>query len=115
MSQLIKLGLMSPETPHNLLSIAQQMWANNGDIISRQYAGTNALKVRITLSKRRKIFFHCHFFFHFFFYRLRGKNDTKLYYFRSFIFKGKKSIALPKNFQVEEVIDFVKKFTLKLN
>lgn len=48
MSQLIKLGLMSPETPHNLLSIAQQMWANNGDIISRQYAGTNALKVGIT-------------------------------------------------------------------
>lgn len=54
MSQLIKLGLMSPETPHNLLSIAQQMWANNGDIISRQYAGTNALKVGITLSKHTR-------------------------------------------------------------
>lgn len=46
MSQLIKLGLMSPEAPYNLLSITQQMWANNGDIISKQYAGTNALKVR---------------------------------------------------------------------
>ena len=45
MSQLIKLGLMSPEAPHNLLSITQQMWANNGDVISKQYAGTNALKV----------------------------------------------------------------------
>ncbi|KAM7249356.1 hypothetical protein ACFE04_019842 [Oxalis oulophora] len=50
MSQLIKLGLMSPETPHNLLSIAQQMWANNGDIISRQYAGTNALKIHSSQS-----------------------------------------------------------------
>lgn len=23
-----------------------QLWANNGDIISKQYAGTNALKVK---------------------------------------------------------------------
>lgn len=36
---------MSSETPHDLFSIAQQMWANNGDVISKQYAGTNALKV----------------------------------------------------------------------
>lgn len=26
----------------------QQMWANNGDAISRQYAGTAALKVNLT-------------------------------------------------------------------
>ena len=45
MSQLIKLGLISPEAPNNLISITQQMWANNGDVISKQYAGTNALKV----------------------------------------------------------------------
>ncbi|XP_065213793.1 phosphatidylinositide phosphatase SAC2 isoform X2 [Planococcus citri] len=55
MSQLIKLGLMSPEAPYNLLSITQQMWANNGDVISKQYAGTNALKGDITRTGNRKI------------------------------------------------------------
>lgn len=31
--------------PSTLRSMFQQLWANNGDIISKQYAGTNALKV----------------------------------------------------------------------
>lgn len=46
--QLYKLGLIPPEgtMPITLRSMFQQLWANNGDIISKQYAGTNALKVR---------------------------------------------------------------------
>jgi len=45
--QLYKLGLIPPEgtMPMTLRSMFQQLWANNGDIISKQYAGTNALKV----------------------------------------------------------------------
>lgn len=46
-SQLVKLGLLAPYTsiPEQLKSSFMVLWANNGDIISRQYAGTNALKV----------------------------------------------------------------------
>lgn len=47
-SQLVKLGLLAPFTsslPEQLKSCFMMIWANNGDIISRQYAGTNALKV----------------------------------------------------------------------
>lgn len=46
-SQLVKLGLSAPYTPlpEQLKSSFMILWANNGDIISRQYAGTNALKV----------------------------------------------------------------------
>jgi len=46
-SQLVKLGLSPPYTPipEQLKSPFMVLWANNGDIISRQYAGTNALKV----------------------------------------------------------------------
>lgn len=45
--QMTKLGLMPPEgtLPHTLKKTFQLLWANNGDIISKQYAGTNALKV----------------------------------------------------------------------
>lgn len=46
-SQLVKLGLSPPYSPipEQLKSPFMVLWANNGDIISRQYAGTNALKV----------------------------------------------------------------------
>lgn len=46
--QLKKLGVMPPEQPLPVKCnrIYQIMWANNGDAISRQYAGTAALKVR---------------------------------------------------------------------
>jgi hypothetical protein len=42
-----KLGLIAPEgeLPVNIRTTFQLLWANNGDTISRQYAGTNALKV----------------------------------------------------------------------
>lgn len=45
--QLKKLGVMPPEQPLPVKCnrIYQIMWANNGDAISRQYAGTAALKV----------------------------------------------------------------------
>lgn len=45
--QLKKLGVMPPEQPlpPKCYRIYQIMWANNGDTISRQYAGTAALKV----------------------------------------------------------------------
>lgn len=47
--QLKKLGVMPPEQPLPLkcYRIYQIMWANNGDTISRQYAGTAALKVKV--------------------------------------------------------------------
>lgn len=46
--QLKKLGVMPPEQPLPVKCnrIYQIIWANNGDAISRQYAGTAALKVR---------------------------------------------------------------------
>ena len=46
--QLSKLGLLVPDfgLPNNVKSKLQTLWANNGDIISKQYAGTNALKVK---------------------------------------------------------------------
>lgn len=45
--QLKKLGVMPPEQPlpPKCYRIYQIMWANNGDTISKQYAGTAALKV----------------------------------------------------------------------
>lgn len=45
--QFSKLGLIPPDgtLPANLRQTFQLLWANNGDIISKQYAGTNALKV----------------------------------------------------------------------
>lgn len=46
-SQLVKLGLAPPysQLPEQLKVPFMILWANNGDVISRQYAGTNALKV----------------------------------------------------------------------
>ena len=42
--------MLSPERQiaANCRTVYQQMWANNGDTLSRQYAGTAALKVFIT-------------------------------------------------------------------
>ena len=48
--------------------IFQTMWADNGDAISRQYAGTDAMKVRLSNDKRSDSSFNflcdepiCHF------------------------------------------------------
>uniref|UniRef100_A0A1B0BH87 SAC domain-containing protein n=1 Tax=Glossina palpalis gambiensis TaxID=67801 RepID=A0A1B0BH87_9MUSC len=64
-SQLVKLGLAPPYTPipEQLKSPFMVLWANNGDIISRQYAGTNALKVssKLKLSRRRAFKVDLHF------------------------------------------------------
>lgn len=55
--QLVRLGLLPPEgqLPSNSRRIFQLMWAHNGDIISRQYAGTVALKGDYTRTGERKI------------------------------------------------------------
>ncbi|CAG9818977.1 unnamed protein product [Phaedon cochleariae] len=54
--QFCKLGLVSPEgcMPNNIKSTFQMLWANNGDTISKQYAGTNALKGDYTRTGERK-------------------------------------------------------------
>lgn len=54
--QLKKLGVMPPEQPlpPKCYRIYQIMWANNGDVISRQYAGTAALKGDFTRTGERK-------------------------------------------------------------
>ncbi|EDW15388.2 phosphatidylinositide phosphatase SAC2 isoform X1 [Drosophila mojavensis] len=56
-SQLVKLGLSPPYSPipDPLKSSFMVLWANNGDVISRQYAGTNALKGDYTRTGERKI------------------------------------------------------------
>ncbi|XP_041065823.1 phosphatidylinositide phosphatase SAC2 isoform X1 [Carcharodon carcharias] len=55
--QLKKLGVMPPEQPlpQKCYRIYQIMWANNGDAISRQYAGTAALKGDFTRTGERKL------------------------------------------------------------
>ncbi|KAL6101480.1 inpp5f [Pungitius sinensis] len=55
--QLKKLGVMPPEQPlpPKCYRIYQIMWANNGDTISRQYAGTAALKGDFTRTGERKL------------------------------------------------------------
>ncbi|KAM3863437.1 phosphatidylinositide phosphatase SAC2 [Diretmus argenteus] len=55
--QLKKLGVMPPEQPLPVkcYKIYQIMWANNGDTISRQYAGTAALKGDFTRTGERKL------------------------------------------------------------
>ncbi|CEF68649.1 Phosphatidylinositide phosphatase SAC2 [Strongyloides ratti] len=57
LNQARKLGIIGPltETPQQLIQALQWMWADNGDAISRQYAGTNALKGDITRSGQRKV------------------------------------------------------------
>ncbi|KAE9549760.1 hypothetical protein FO519_007030 [Halicephalobus sp. NKZ332] len=57
-AQFRKLGLISPlndEIPEALQVTLQELWADNGDAISRQYAGTDALKGDVTRSGQRKI------------------------------------------------------------
>ncbi|XP_052900449.1 phosphatidylinositide phosphatase SAC2 isoform X2 [Anopheles moucheti] len=56
-SQLVKLGLAMPysQLPDALKAPFMVLWANNGDVISRQYAGTNALKGDYTRTGERKI------------------------------------------------------------
>uniref|UniRef100_A0A2P2I941 Phosphatidylinositide phosphatase SAC2-like n=1 Tax=Hirondellea gigas TaxID=1518452 RepID=A0A2P2I941_9CRUS len=55
--QFVKLGLLSPDHPlPNLCrSALNTMWANNGDALSRQYAGTQALKGDFTRTGERKL------------------------------------------------------------
>ncbi|XP_043462644.1 phosphatidylinositide phosphatase SAC2 [Leptopilina heterotoma] len=54
--QFSKLGLIPPDgtLPANIRQTFQSLWANNGDIISKQYAGTNALKGDYTRTGERK-------------------------------------------------------------
>lgn len=49
--QLHKLGVLPFEEKlgESTLRHYQEMWANNGDIVSRQYTGTRAMKVRVAL------------------------------------------------------------------
>lgn len=56
-TQCRKLGLLPPEEnlPLSCKRIFQQLWANNGDAISRQYAGTAALKGDYTRTGERKL------------------------------------------------------------
>ncbi|XP_025834417.1 phosphatidylinositide phosphatase SAC2 isoform X2 [Agrilus planipennis] len=55
--QFTKLGLIPPDgtMPDSLKKTFQLLWANNGDTISKQYAGTNALKGDYTRTGERKI------------------------------------------------------------
>ncbi|EFO27739.2 hypothetical protein LOAG_00741 [Loa loa] len=55
--QAQKLGIVGPQTesPLELIQALQTMWADNGDAISRQYAGTDALKGDITRSGQRNL------------------------------------------------------------
>ena len=56
-TQLSKLGLLAPEIglAKPIKACLQTMWANNGDTISKQYAGTNALKGDYTRTGERKL------------------------------------------------------------
>ncbi|XP_062520840.1 phosphatidylinositide phosphatase SAC2-like [Corticium candelabrum] len=55
-SILCKFGLLDPEErlPHACQTLYQEIWANNGDAISRQYAGTDALKGDFTRTGERR-------------------------------------------------------------
>ncbi|XP_077289295.1 phosphatidylinositide phosphatase spermathreecae isoform X2 [Arctopsyche grandis] len=54
--QVTRLGLSGPDwpLPVGLRTTLHELWADNGDIISRQYAGTNALKGDYTRTGERK-------------------------------------------------------------
>ena len=56
-TQLTKLGVVQPEhgLSQHLKMNFQSLWANNGDLMSRQYAGTNALKGDYTRTGERNI------------------------------------------------------------
>lgn len=53
-NQLLKLGLQLPDYPE-IHQKFKHMWADNGDDISRCYAGTNALKNDFTRNGQRDI------------------------------------------------------------
>ena len=55
--QLSKLGVVQPEVGlcADERSLFQAVWANNGDMVSRQYAGTNALKGDYTRTGERNL------------------------------------------------------------
>lgn len=55
--QCRKLGIVEPmcEAPEPLIQLLQRMWADHGDFISKQYAGTSALKGDITRNGQRKL------------------------------------------------------------
>ncbi|XP_071828390.1 phosphatidylinositide phosphatase SAC2-like isoform X2 [Apostichopus japonicus] len=55
--QLHKVGLLMPDEtlPQEIRSVFQNMWANNGDILSQSYTGTAALKGDYTRTGERKI------------------------------------------------------------
>jgi len=55
--QLTKLGVVQPEHGLSLAckKVFQTLWANNGDMVSRQYAGTNALKGDFTRTGERNL------------------------------------------------------------
>ncbi|KIH53788.1 hypothetical protein ANCDUO_16072 [Ancylostoma duodenale] len=57
MQQAQRLGLFGPlcEPPEALVTLLQNMWADNGDAISTQYAGTAALKGDVTRSGERRL------------------------------------------------------------
>ena len=54
---LMKLGLLMPDQslPSSCLQAYRRLWANNGDAISRQYAGTAALKGDLTRTGHRNL------------------------------------------------------------
>ncbi|CAL8087034.1 unnamed protein product [Calicophoron daubneyi] len=54
-TQLKKFGLLGPEDglPSPIMHTTQRMWANNGDAISHQYAGTAAMKGDFTRTGER--------------------------------------------------------------
>jgi phosphatidylinositol 4-phosphatase len=56
-NQLTKLGIFIPpnEFPIELRTKFQSLWANNGDAISQQYAGTGALKGDFTRTGERNL------------------------------------------------------------
>ena len=58
LTQMNKLALLAPDCqlPFNCRKAFQQLWANNGDSLSRQYAGTKALKGDFTRSGERRFF-----------------------------------------------------------
>ncbi|CAI5438424.1 unnamed protein product [Caenorhabditis angaria] len=57
LQQAQRLGIFGPlcEPPEQLIQVLQTIWADNGDVISTQYAGTAALKGDVTRSGERKI------------------------------------------------------------
>jgi len=55
-NQLARLGFLVPpaELPLEFKKLFLLLWANNGDAVSQQYAGTDALKGDFTRTGERK-------------------------------------------------------------